>query len=292
MKAVLAMAALLLFGSLLSGCASHSGKGADNDWPDAAGFQFITREGIRYTPGHWPEELLADVYIPKSLGKSPAVLLVHGGDWTDGERSDMDLIAKRLAQAGFVVVNVDYRLAPEHPLPAALQDLHQAVRWMRSNASSYQIDPAKIGAWGYEAGGQLVSLLANADESLRPGGRSTAQLGAVVTGGAPYDLLNWGEQEIVSTALGSRDPERTRQASPVQHVSATSPPALLYHAGLDRYIPAAQAEGMKAVYARQQIPAELFIVHGLGHSTMFLVNRQAIGVGIEFLNRRLRGWSG
>ena len=87
-----------------------------------------------------------------------------------------------------------------------------------------------------------------------------------------------------------QQPERARQASPIQQVNATTPPTLLYHAGMDRYIPAAQAEGMKAVLERNNIPAELFIVHGLGHSTMFLVNRQAIGVGTDFLNRRLRGW--
>lgn len=289
------LARLLLLSTLLglSACVTHSGKGGDNDWPDAAGFQFFVREGVRYTPPRWPEELLADVYVPKTLGALPAVLLVHGGDWTDGERGDMSLIAKRLAQAGFVVVNVDYRLAPAHPFPAALQDLHEAVRWMRSNAAVYQIDPARIGAWGYEAGGQLVALLGSVDEQLRPGSRSPAQLGAVVLGGTPYDLLNWDEKEIVATALGTapgQQPERARQASPIQQVNATTPPTLLYHAGMDRYIPAAQAEGMKAVLERNKIPAELFIVHGLGHSTMFLVNRQAIGVGTDFLNRRLRGW--
>jgi hypothetical protein len=94
----------------------------------------LLERGVVYTPPGWPAALAADIYVPANPGLRPAVLLVHGGGWEGRDRSDMDGIAERLATRGFVVMNVSYRFAPAYRFPAQLQDMQQAVRWLRSRA--------------------------------------------------------------------------------------------------------------------------------------------------------------
>lgn len=106
-------------------------------------------------------DLALDVFYPKTKTKKffPAVLVIHGGGWRSGNRSQHIPLAQKLAERGFVTVTVEYRLSTEALYPAAVYDLKAAIRWMRANAKKYNIDPKKIAALGYSAGGQLAALL-------------------------------------------------------------------------------------------------------------------------------------
>ena len=116
------------------------------------------------TYGKTPEqELKLDVYRPKSGGdKLPACVLVHGGGWTGGNKEKFRPLAIALAEKGYVVANIEYRLAPAAKYPAGVRDCSLAVRWVRANAARFGLDPRRIGAWGGSAGGHLVGLLAAA----------------------------------------------------------------------------------------------------------------------------------
>lgn len=72
------------------------------------------------------EPIKADVYVPNAAGPLPAVLLVHGGAWRSGRKAQMAVYADKLASAGFTCVAIDYRLAPEHPFPAQIEDCKSA----------------------------------------------------------------------------------------------------------------------------------------------------------------------
>src|SRR5882724_8975680 len=106
------------------------------------------------------EHLQLDVARPKATSAPlPAVLCIHGGGFRAGSREGYDKLCLSLAQHGFVAATITYRLAPKYQFPAAVHDCKAAVRWLRANASKYQIDPARIGATGGSAGGHLAQFL-------------------------------------------------------------------------------------------------------------------------------------
>ena len=116
---------------------------------------------VVYTPASWPEKLEADVYRPKNARPAPAVLLVHGGGLRGGgSRWVMNGIAAKLVKRGYVVMNVTYRSIPAYQYPAAVKDLQQALKWMRTHADEYGIDKKRIATFGYSAGGYLGALVA------------------------------------------------------------------------------------------------------------------------------------
>ena len=122
------------------------------------------------------EKLALDVYQPATKGKDrPAVVVIHGGGWTQGDKAWFAQQGDQLAERGFVAFSVNYRLAPAHPYPAAVEDVEAAVEWVRKNAKKYGVDPKRIGALGGSAGGHLTGLLAtDGDGSLAKGHRVAA----------------------------------------------------------------------------------------------------------------------
>jgi acetyl esterase len=105
------------------------------------------------------------IYRPaeRADGDEPSTALVyfHGGGWVAGSVEVYDPLTRALAKrAGCVVVSVDYRLAPEHPFPAALDDAWTATKWVSDNAAELGIDPMKIGVGGDSAGGNLAAIVA------------------------------------------------------------------------------------------------------------------------------------
>ena len=114
-------------------------------------------------------KLLLDAYVPmehpdksgaeKSNNLRSAILIIHGGGWRTGNRTQHHALAQRLASMGYVCFTPEYRLSTEALFPAAVHDLKAAIRWIRANAVQYQIDTNKIATLGFSAGGQLSALL-------------------------------------------------------------------------------------------------------------------------------------
>src|SRR5215467_6213510 len=89
----------------------------------------------------------------------PCVLCIHGGGFRAGNRDSYNPLLIKLAGRGYVAVSTSYRLAPKYQYPAAIFDVKAAVRWLKSNAGAYQIDPDRIGVTGDSAGGHLAQFL-------------------------------------------------------------------------------------------------------------------------------------
>lgn len=273
----------------LAGCASA---------PSAPEAGRVERDLV-YTPAGWPEALAADVWVPGGAGPFPAVLVVHGGGWEAGRtRQDMERIAAALAGRGFVAVNVSYRLAPAYRFPAPVHDLQQAVRWLRANAARWQVDPSRVGAWGYSAGGHLVAMLATlgpGDALDAPWGGAEARLQAAVAGGAPTDLRKFPAGRLVPQFLGGRYGERPdlfAAASPVLYVSPDDPPMFLYHAAWDRLVPKSHALDMKRALDEAGVPAELMLVRPYGHISAFLLDGETREAALGWLERWLGSGAG
>ncbi|MCC2638675.1 MAG: alpha/beta hydrolase [Moraxellaceae bacterium] len=239
-------------------------------------------EDLRYTPPGWPAQLSGDLYLPERGGLLPVVLVVHGGSWKGGDRTSFDAtrIAKHLATQGYAAFSVDYRLAPETLYPAPLDDLQQALAWLRANAAAYRLDPESVSAWGYSAGAHLVAMLGTK-------GNDMARLRAVVAGGTPADLAAWPDSSAVKTFLGKsarEDREMAAAASPINHISATAAPFFLYHGATDKLVEPDQARRFAEALAARGVPVEVHYLRHFGHLLTALFPGKAMAGGVTFLN--------
>ena len=276
---------LFLTTALLTACAStHSGK-PDTDQPLPLTTSYSEQKNLTYTPENWPQPQNADVYIPDGQGPFPGVLMVHGGGWVGGERSVMKHLSEHLAGRGYVVLNIDYRLAPQFHHPAQIDDLRAAVKWMRANAARIRLQSDRIGAWGYSAGAHLVALLGTDGEG------PMTRVNAVVAGGLPSNLSDFPKSKVIIALMGSaRDsnPDAWAQASPYSLASAEAAPMFIYHGTWDTTVRVDQAQKMDRALRAAGAPVELYLLHGYGHNTTFLFGSSAENAAIGFLDRYLR----
>lgn len=211
--------------------------------------------------GKTPEqELKMDVYRPKDGGDSlPACVLVHGGGWVKGDKEKFRPLAIALAEKGYVVANVEYRLGPVAKYPASVQDCSLAVRFLRAHAARFGLDPQRIGAWGGSAGGHLVGMLAGAATHERfvvgdlKDVSAAVQAACIMAGptdltGAAFveSLRKAGEKSYSFQWLGKlydEAPELYREASPMTHFTKETGPVLFLTGDLDN--PARDEAGMK-----------------------------------------------
>jgi acetyl esterase/lipase len=241
--------------------------------------------------------LEADIYVPRGKGPFPGVLVVHGGAWRMGNRWQLAGVANLLAQHGFTAVAISYRLAPDHQFPAQIDDCKAAVRWMRSEAARWKIDPDRIGGFGYSAGAQLVSLLGTTtpEDGLEgvedPASLPSTRLQAVVAGGAPCDFrpipLDVDGLAFWLGGTQAEKPEQYRRASPAVFVSPDDPPFFFFHGENDQLVPLMSPTQIRATHAAAGVPAELYVAPKLGHLAC-AVNRTAIDQSVEFLERHLK----
>ncbi|HET6501506.1 MAG TPA: alpha/beta hydrolase [Amycolatopsis sp.] len=114
------------------------------------------------TVPHGAADVPVRVYAPaEHSGPLPGLLYLHGGGFVMGDLSTVDFRARMLAdRAGVVVIAVDFRLAPEHPYPAPLEDTYAVLEWAAAKGEEYGIDPERLGVLGESTGGNLAAALA------------------------------------------------------------------------------------------------------------------------------------
>ncbi len=108
----------------------------------------------------YQQDLAVRIYQPRGTGPFPALLDIHGGAWSIGDRTSGEVRDRALAESGIVVAAIEFRLAPEHPYPAQVADFNLAVRWLKSRAAEFLADPESVGAIGSSSGGHTVLLSA------------------------------------------------------------------------------------------------------------------------------------
>lgn len=200
-------------------------------------------------------ELHLDMFFPAKSEKSlhPAILLVHGGGWRSGDKSHLVPMAQQLAACGFVAATVEYRLSPEAKYPAAVHDLKAAIRWLRANAKDQNIDPEKIVILGCSSGAQLATLVGFTNGIVIFDGNGenrefSAAVQAVVNIDGIVDFTSEYVRQFeddprknpsaAGAWFGGRYHEKTglwTEASPLQYVSASSPPILFVNSAISRF---------------------------------------------------------
>jgi acetyl esterase len=272
------------------------------------------------------QELLARVYRPRGTPAGPlgALVDVHGGAWSRGDRMVGVQHGRGLAAAGLVVVSLDFRQGPDHKHPAAAQDISAGVRWVRMNAATLGVDPARIGIVGSSSGGQLALLVA-----VRPGApdhagtailRADGSLGAgagddgvafaialypVADPHARYryarsrinDATFEGAARLAASSLGYFTDEAAMAAASVTGVVASGgaravPPVWLAHPEMDDNVPASITDAFVTAY--EKAGGRIERVHFPGANHGFIVKPGAdatkcIADMREFIGRQLAG---
>ena len=251
----------------------------------AACSDVVVESNISYDDRFTATEL--DVYSPPpATSPRPAVVVIHGGGWhAPLDRHGMDAYASRLAEAGYVAFNLEYRLVPDGgEFPHAVQDCLCALAFIRAHAADYGIDPLRIAALGYSAGGHLASMLgvATGDPAVAPdcAAGATGPVAAVVSGAGPEDMTLFPEVDTVTSFLGGTKeevPEVYAAASPLTHVAAGAPPYLFVHGDNDWFVDIAHTYRMKAALDAVGTRTRLLEIPGGGH----IWNRGADGATWE-----------
>jgi acetyl esterase/lipase len=258
------------------------------------------REGVVFGTGGG-RDLRCDVFTPPGLVEpAPAVLLVHGGGWRNGDRTQLRGYGILLGRSGYVCVACEYRLLPESPWPAQIHDVKAAIRWMRASAADLLIDPERIAIEGNSAGAHLA-LLAAGTPGLAgfegDGGNpdTPSHVAAAIgfyaptyftagawqwgSGAAPLQALHEGGDDALATAV-----------SPLTYVRPGYPPTMLIHGTADTVVHPLASLRMYEALTAAGVPAELHMYaeqpHAFDSTSAF--GRQCAAEMLLFLDRYVR----
>ena len=220
----------------------------------------------------------ADLYFPAAIpaaARLPALVIIHGGGFNDGDKAKHREvnIATHAAQYGYIGMSINYRLwfkgATKPTWPQSLLDAKTAVRWLRANAERLQIDPARIGAIGCSAGGNLVSMLAvtrpadGFEPTLYPEHSSAVQCAVDFYGAV--DLLTYHDMKMFLKTRAEA-PELYRKASPTTYAHPDAAPLLIVHGTADETVKLDQSETFVAALRKAGAPHEFVILQGGTHT--------------------------
>ena len=243
-----------------------------------------------------------DIVRPRSplSAALPVVVMVHGGGFRAGNRQSYLPMAIKLAQRGYVAATVTYRLAPQHPFPAAVHDVKAAVRFLRANAGKYGIDPERMAALGGSAGGHLVLFLGLTAgvpefEGTGPNREFSSRVSCVVDYYGPTDFTQSYSKsvdaaEVLPLFLGG-DLKQKRlehiRASPLNWVTPNAAPVLAIHGTQDTYVAYEHSVWLIGRLLDAGVPAELDTIPGAGHGFKGADAERADRRAFEYLDRQL-----
>lgn len=260
---------------------------------------------VPYVENGAPSQRL-DLLLPAGEGPRPLVVFIHGGAWKGGDKRNNP--AARLAERGYAVASINYRLSQEAVFPAQIHDCKAAIRFLRGKAGEYGIDPDRVAVWGSSAGGHLVALLGVTGDVPALEGtlgvtNQSSRVQAVVNFFGPANLLTMGaqsgpdsrirhdapdspESELIGGAV-QENAEKARAASPVTHVSPGDAPMLLVHGDADPLVPVQQSRELHEALRKAGVDSTLRVVPGGGHGNNF-PGRELANEVDAFLERVLK----
>jgi len=205
------------------------------------GVDYQIEANIRYD--HYPETVLDIVQSrTPALGDRPGVIVIHGGGWIQGDKERMlETFCLPFIQHGFVVANVEYRLASAAPAPAALNDVLKAAQWFADHAAEYKVDLKHIVVTGSSAGAHLALMTGMVPESAGFG--APIKVAAVVDFYGIVDVadqLDGPNQREYATKWVPEQPDRmelARKLSPITYVRKGLPPILAIQGDADPVVP-------------------------------------------------------
>ncbi len=219
-----------------------------------------------------------DVFAPTEDANGAAVLfMVSGGwysSWQPPERTQG--MFKPLTDQGFTVFAVRHGSSPKFSIPEAVADVRRSVRFVRSNAERFKIDPNRIGVYGYSAGGHLSLMLGTASDQGDPNAKdpidqASDRVAAVVAFVAPTDLRIMVKDAPDRLPAYARFPaldldmKNAEADSPLVHVTSDDPPTLLIAGDKDELVPIDHSRNIQQAFQQANVTSRLIEVAGAGH---------------------------
>ena len=248
-----------------------------------------TRGDVPYLSEGRTEKL--DLYLPKGRPAgtlSPAVVLIHGGGWTSGDKRQAREIeiGTTLAENGFVAASINYAMKSAGKYPVNLQDCKNAVRYLRAHANDLGIDPARIAVLGGSAGGHLALMVGYTgdDKDLAPAAPYPGisdKVSAVIDLYGVTDIGNRKktEKDGTPTVLRGVDPQvrklfgetdaEWKKASPVSHVRSDVPPTLIAHGMRDQIVDRDQSQELLDTLNKAGATVDIIWLEKAGHTFSF-----------------------
>ena len=272
-----AAAARADLGDALTGVKPTNARPVGNVLPALpAGVKRVANLEFAKTPSG---NLSLDLYLPeKDAGRLlPVVMWVHGGGWKNGSKLNCPLTW--LAAEGYAVASIDVRLLHQSGWPAQIEDPRAAIRWLRENAATYALDPARIAVGGGSSGGHVAAVVGTT--SAPAGEKTSSRVQAVIDFYGPADLLTMpnntpgpGKTDAdLAKANGARllggivrdRAALAQKASALHWVSADDPPFLILHGDADPQVPLEQSRRLDAALRAAGVRSELHVLPGAGH---------------------------
>lgn len=217
-------------------------------------------------------ETVVDILRPgrSGLAKRPGAIVIHGDDWIGGSKESMvQEHCLRYLKEGFVVVNVEYRLAKSSPAPAAVTDVLEAAALFRRNADQFDVDPNRIVVTGTGAGGHLALMVGMTPASAELGPET--KVAAVVSFYGATDVADLlsgpNKRDNAVTWLPEQDDrlELARRLSPLTYARKDLPPVLTIHGDADEVVPYDHSVRLTQALKKAKATAELITVKGGKH---------------------------
>jgi acetyl esterase/lipase len=219
----------------------------------------------------YPQTVL-DILQPQApaLTMRPGIIVIHGGGWIQGDKERMvERFCLPFIQKGFVVANVEYRLAAVATAPAALNDVLKAAQWFRDHAADYKVDEKKIVVTGGSAGGHLALMTGMLPASAGFG--PEIKIAAIVNFYGIDDVadqIQGPNQRDYAVTWIPEQPDRmdlARRLSPLTYVRKGLPPVLTIHGDADPIVPYDQAVRLTSALKEAHDDATLITIPGGQH---------------------------
>jgi len=300
---------MLLAGLLLSGACTKE-VATDDNTDDTTTTAASTLKDVAYASVSSAQKM--DIYMPEGDGPFPVVILIHGGAFLGGSKSDEASNAAVLNANGYVAVSINYRLSGEAKFPAQIEDCKTSVRFLRANAAKYKINAEKIGSWGASAGGNLSALLGTTGNVAELEGSSLGNQtysSAILASVDWFGPVNFLTMDAEATALGftintnssaspesklmgaavQTIPDAVAKANPASYISADDAAFFIQAGSVDRNIPYTQSRNFyQALTPVKGSDASFELLEGAGHGGSQFSAAANLAKVISFFNKYLK----
>jgi acetyl esterase len=239
-------------------------------------------------------KLAADIAVPMESGPHPVVIYIHGGAWTLGSPATHRKLVKQFAEAGYLTIAPDYRLAPEHPFPAGLEDCIFTANWAVENARRYGGDPERMAMGGDSAGGNLTAaaLTSTAAAGLGPKFKAAILIYGAFDFSGLIAMAKEVAEPLAKAYLGKYYPAglEDSRVSPIRAIRPGSmPPSFIIAGTADGIV--GESRAIAEAMNRGGIQNELHIIDDMPHAFMQMTElaacREGLRLMFDFLRRHV-----